>query len=153
MVLLAYSVKESVSLYFAKNKRSPGVNIKKGRDDILFVMMLLYNVAFLSCNLLCVPFRVMVGAVVVACLLGCGYWRKRKIYESSASQTLAHPHHHHHHHPFSTPTPSDDTPTYGPPLPFLPPAPYPAPPPYSEAAKPSFDPQEHHLFDAVLAGQ
>ncbi|KAK4319810.1 hypothetical protein Pmani_009282 [Petrolisthes manimaculis] len=94
----------------------------------------------------------MVAAVVVACLLGCGYWRKRKIYESSASQTLTHPHHHH-HHPFSTPTPSDDTPTYGPPLPFLPPAPYPAPPPYSEAARPSFDPQEHHLFDAVLAGR
>ncbi|KAK4302554.1 hypothetical protein Pmani_025368, partial [Petrolisthes manimaculis] len=97
-------------------------------------------------------FWVMVAAVVVACLLGCGYWRKRKIYESSASQTLTHPHHHH-HHPFSTPTPSDDTPTYGPPLPFLPPAPYPAPPPYSEAARPSFDPQEHHLFDAVLAGR
>lgn len=91
--------------------------------------------------------RVMVALLVVSCLAGCGYWRKRKIYESSASQTLGHA------HIYGTPTPSDDTPMYGPPLPFLPPTPYPAPPPYSEAARPSFDPLEQHLYDAMLSGR
>ncbi|XP_042240852.1 proline-rich protein 36-like isoform X2 [Homarus americanus] len=91
-------------------------------------------------------FWVMVALLVVSCLAGCGYWRRRKIYESSASQTLGHA------HAYATPTPSDDTPMYGPPLPFLPPTPYPAPPPYSEAARPSFDPLEQHLYDAMLAG-
>ncbi|XP_050690076.1 SH3 and multiple ankyrin repeat domains protein 1-like isoform X2 [Eriocheir sinensis] len=92
-------------------------------------------------------FWVMVAAVVVLCVAGCGYWRRRKIYESSASQTLGHAHH------YCTPTPSDDTPMYGPPLPFLPPTPYPAPPPYSEAARPSFDPLEQHIYDAMIAGR
>ncbi|XP_071531848.1 uncharacterized protein [Panulirus ornatus] len=92
-------------------------------------------------------FWVMVALLVVSCLAGCGYWRKRKIYESSASQTLGHA------HIYGTPTPSDDTPMYGPPLPFLPPTPYPAPPPYSEAARPSFDPLEQHLYDAMLSGR
>ncbi|XP_053644717.2 proline-rich protein 36 [Cherax quadricarinatus] len=92
-------------------------------------------------------FWVTVALLVVSCLAGCGYWRRRKIYESSASQTLGHT------HAYVTPTPSDDTPMYGPPLPFLPPTPYPAPPPYSEAARPSFDPLEQHLYDAMLSGR
>ncbi|XP_069190464.1 proline-rich protein 36 isoform X1 [Procambarus clarkii] len=92
-------------------------------------------------------FWVSVALLVVSCLAGCGYWRRRKIYESSASQTLGHA------HAYTTPTPSDDTPMYGPPLPFLPPTPYPAPPPYSEAARPSFDPLEQHFYDAMLAGR
>ncbi|XP_042858639.1 proline-rich protein 36-like isoform X2 [Penaeus japonicus] len=92
-------------------------------------------------------FWVLVVALVLSCTAGCGYWRRRKIYESSASQTLGHA------HANGTPTPSDDTPMYGPPLPFLPPTPYPAPPPYSEAARPSYDPLEQHLYDAMLAGR
>ena len=81
-------------------------------------------------------------------MAACGYWRRRKVYESSASQTLSHA-----HGLFPTPTPSDDTPLYGPPLPFLPPAAYPAPPPYCEAARPSYDRlDQRHLYDALLSG-
>ncbi|KAK8378017.1 hypothetical protein O3P69_018741 [Scylla paramamosain] len=72
-------------------------------------------------------FWVMVAAVVVLCVAGCGYWRRRKIYESSASQTLGHA------HAYCTPTPSDDTPI--------------------EAARPSFDPLEQHIYDAMLGGR
>lgn len=85
---------------------------------------------------------------LLAGMAACGYWRRRKIYESSASQTLSHA-----NGLFPTPTPSDDTPLYGPPLPFLPPAAYPAPPPYSEAARPSYDRLDHrHLYEALLSG-